>query len=45
MLGVNMPAGRGPPPGTGGAITPTPVAGGPAATLGLRTFDLTVAPT
>ena len=44
MLGVNMPAGRGAPPGTGGAITPVPVASGPAATLGLRTFDLAVTP-
>ena len=34
MLGVNMPAGRGAPPGNGGAITPVPVASGPAATLG-----------
>ena len=44
MLGVNMPAGRGGSAGGGGAITPVPVASGPAATLGLRTFDLAVAP-
>ena len=44
MLGVNMPAGRGAPPGNGGAITPVPVGSGPAATLGLRTFDLAVVP-
>ena len=44
MLGVNMPAGRTPAPPAGGAITPVPVASGPAATLGLRTFDLAVAP-
>ena len=44
MLGVNMPAGRGAPPAQGGVITPVPVAAGPAATLGLRTFDLAVAP-
>ena len=29
MLGVNMPAGRGPVPAPGGAITPTPVPPGP----------------
>ena len=44
MLGVNMPAGRTPAPPSGGAITPVPVASGPAATLGLRTFDLGVSP-
>ena len=44
MLGVNMPAGRGSLPAPGGVITPTPVPPGPAATLGLRTFDLAVAP-
>jgi hypothetical protein len=44
MLGVNMPAGRGSPPASGGVITPALVAPGPAATLGLRTFDLAVAP-
>ncbi len=44
MLGVNMPAGRTPAPPAGGAITPVPVASGPAATLGLRTFDLALAP-
>ena len=44
MLGVNMPAGRDSPPAPGGAITPVPVASGPAATLGLRTFDLGLAP-
>ena len=45
MLAVNMPAGRGAPPGTGPVITPTAVASGPAAQLGLKTHNLTVAPT
>src|SRR6185369_10677517 len=44
MLGVNMPSGRGAVGGTAGAVTPTPVAQGPAATLGLETFDLPVVP-
>jgi hypothetical protein len=43
MLGVNMPAGRTPITSTAGVIVPTPVASGPAATLGLKTYDLTVA--
>jgi uncharacterized delta-60 repeat protein len=43
MLGVNMPSGRGAIPGTAPAISPTPVASGPAATLGLRTKDISVA--
>jgi YVTN family beta-propeller protein len=45
MLGVNMPSGRGAGPGTGGAITPVAVTSGPAQTLGLETYDLSVAPT
>jgi hypothetical protein len=45
MLGVNMPSGRGTGPGTGGAITPVAVASGPAQSLGLDTYDLSVAPT
>jgi hypothetical protein len=44
MLGVNMPAGRGAGPGGAGVITPVAVALGPAATLGLKTYDLSVAP-
>lgn len=44
MLGVDLPAGRGGPPGAGAGITPVPVASEPAATLGLATFDLAVAP-
>ena len=44
MLGVNMPAGRTANPGTSGAISPVLVGAGPAATLGLKTFDLGVAP-
>ena len=44
MLGVDMPGARLPSPPTGGSITPVPVASGPAGTLGLRTFDLAVAP-
>ena len=44
MLGVNMPAGRGAPPGSEGAITPALVTAGPARSLGLTTFDLAVAP-
>ena len=44
MLGVNMPAGRGGLPGTAGVINPASVATGPAATLGLQTYDLGVAP-
>ena len=42
MLGVNMPNNRGGSSGTGGAVTPQAVASGPAATLGLRTEDLSV---
>ena len=43
MFGVNLPTGRtGAPGGGAGSITPTPVAGGPAATLGLATNDLSV---
>lgn len=42
MLGVNMPSGRG--AGGGGAtITPVAVASGPASSLGLDTYDLSVA--
>jgi hypothetical protein len=44
MLAVNMPAGRGPIPGTAGAVNPVAVSAGPAASLGLRTFDVGVAP-
>ena len=44
MLGVNMPAGRGAGSGGGGAIAPVAVASGPAQTLGLKSFDLNVAP-
>ncbi len=44
MLGVNMPAGRGAIPGTTAAIDPAVVGAGPAAALGLETFDLGVAP-
>src|SRR4029453_2741171 len=44
MLGVNMPSGRGAIPGTSAAVNPTPVAAGPAATLGLETFDLGFVP-
>jgi hypothetical protein len=40
MLGVNMPAGRGTIPGTAAAIDPAAVGTGPAASLGLETFDL-----
>ena len=43
MLGVNMASGRGAVPGTAGAITPAAVASGPASSLGLKTFDLSVA--
>ncbi len=44
MFGVNMPAGRGGNPGgaSPASITPTAIASGPAATLGLATHDLTV---
>jgi hypothetical protein len=43
MFGVNLPTGRtGAPGGGAGSITPTPVAGGPAAQLGLATKDLSV---
>ncbi len=45
MLGVNMPVGRGGSSSVGGAITPSPVAGGPAQELGLATANLTVSPT
>ena len=44
MLGVNMPSGRGAGNGNAGVITPVAVAAGPAATLGLRTFDFPLAP-
>ncbi|MEO8225718.1 MAG: Ig-like domain repeat protein, partial [Gammaproteobacteria bacterium] len=44
MLAVNMPAGRGAVPGNAGVITPTDVASGPAATLGLKIYDLNLAP-
>jgi len=44
MLGVNMPAGRGAVPPNQGVITPVPVSAGPAATLGLETYNLSVAP-
>jgi hypothetical protein len=44
MLGVNMPSGRGAIPGTSAAVNPVPVAAGPAATLGLETFDLGFVP-
>ena len=45
MLSVNMPAGRGAIPGTSPAVSPDPVPGpSPAATLGLRTKDIGVAP-
>ena len=45
MFGVNMPAGRGGNPGGSSppTITPTAVASGPAAQLGLAVHDLTVA--
>ncbi len=42
MLGVNMQNNRGGSSATGGAVTPQPVASGPAATLGLRTADFSV---
>jgi hypothetical protein len=43
MLAVNMPAGRGEPiTSTAGVITPVAVSSGPAATLGLKTYDLSV---
>jgi hypothetical protein len=45
MLGVNMPNNRGGNSGTGGVVTPQAVASGPAATLGLRTKDLSVGST
>ncbi|MEO5702180.1 MAG: DUF642 domain-containing protein, partial [Casimicrobiaceae bacterium] len=41
MLQVDMPAGRTVVPITAGVITPVPVASGPAATLGLKTYSLT----
>jgi Bacterial Ig-like domain (group 3) len=44
MLAVNMPAGRSGGPGGGGAITPLPIAPGPAQTLGLKTADISVVP-
>ena len=44
MLGVNMPSGRGAGNGNAGVITPVAVAAGPAATLGLRTFDFPLTP-
>jgi uncharacterized delta-60 repeat protein len=43
MLGVNMPGAR-LPGDTIAAIAPAPVGSGPAATLGLQTFDLALAP-
>ncbi|HTP45431.1 MAG TPA: choice-of-anchor Q domain-containing protein [Casimicrobiaceae bacterium] len=43
MLAINMPSGRGSGPG-GGTIAPVAVASGPAQTLGLETYDLSVAP-
>ena len=43
MLTINMPSGRGSGPG-GGAIVPVAVAAGPAQTLGLETYDLSIAP-
>jgi hypothetical protein len=43
MLGVNMPSGRGDPADVGG-IAPVPVTTGPAAELGLETFDLGLSP-
>jgi hypothetical protein len=43
MFGVDMAQGRtGTPGGGSGAVTPTPVADGPAADLGLATHDLSV---
>jgi choice-of-anchor C domain-containing protein len=44
MLSVNMPGTRFPNPTTAGAIAPVAVATGPAATLGLKTFDLGTGP-
>ncbi|MEP7181312.1 MAG: choice-of-anchor Q domain-containing protein [Betaproteobacteria bacterium] len=44
MLAVNMPSGRGAVPPNAPAITPIAVSSGPAATLGLKTFSLSVAP-
>jgi hypothetical protein len=45
MLGVDMPQGRGAASGTTPVITATAISNGPAVTLGLKSFDLTVAPT
>ena len=44
MLSVNMPSGRGAVPPGAPAITPVAVATGPAATLGLKIFSLSVTP-
>ena len=43
MLAVNMPAGRGTPPGTAPMITPSAFASGPAFSLGLKFYDLALA--
>ena len=45
MLGVDMPGERVTLPGAGPVIAPVAVPSGPAATLGLKVSDLTVAPT
>ena len=45
MLGVNMSSGRDAVTGTGGAITPVPVATGPAASSGSGSYDLSFVPT
>ncbi|MEO7243699.1 MAG: hypothetical protein ABIX12_00910 [Rubrivivax sp.] len=45
MLGVDLPAGRIPLPTPGASVTPNAVTSGPAATLGLKTQSIRVAPT
>jgi hypothetical protein len=45
MLGVNMPAGRGATSGTSPVINASAVAAGPGLSLGMKTFDLAIAPT
>ena len=45
MLGIDMPAGRGAASGTPPVISASAVTTGPALSLGMKSFDLTVAPT